>query len=540
MSESIVESPRRTRRLAMLAILVLASLARLVDLRSSPPWYHDECTFVGETWNLMHGRFAWDAVDHTFLPHLPLFHILVMPFFFLFGKDILWVRLTTALYGIATTWLVYRIGRELGGRRSALIASLLFAICPYTVLLNRWGFTYDLGSVLGAANLYFLLRFQRRPAEPRHLWFAAAAAGLGLATHPVMVSRFVLLALAAAALGGRRRALAATAWALLPLAVYAAIMLGFYRRILLEDAGVILGERVPGNPDWYTLSQPLVWFLSELGGYGILGLVGLAFVKRRRGLALTACAFVLDLLLNLKLSAQDPGRLYRMGIILTPILFVGAGFVLGEAWRRLGGEARRAGQAALAWLEALRGGAFLPSEMRLFRFLFGLGKYCLLAALMVILGAKTLKGVTGTFPNLPEKYERASLKSIPEADAAAAWLNRLVQPDDLVIVTHMEWMLNCRVASPMLVQLADGGKGSPIYPETLRERFRYPCRLADARFAVIHDATPELERVYGLAPTLRPILDGWTKVFADGFMRIYANPDRPENREIIRHPGDRE
>src|SRR5262245_35622814 len=185
-----MKSQSRSGTFVMIAVIACAAAARFYDLRYSPGWYHDETIFIGQAWNLIHGHFQWEAVRHTFLPHLPLFHLLLGPLLVIFGKDIIWVRFLAAMSGVGITWFIYKIGKEVENVPAGVIGAAMFALCPYTILLTRWGFSYSVAALLGAINLYSLIRHVR-PAENNHsLYFASVAAGLGMVVAPTMLAHF--------------------------------------------------------------------------------------------------------------------------------------------------------------------------------------------------------------------------------------------------------------------------------------------------------------------------------------------------------------
>ncbi len=538
MSEGNSTAPRPKRstwliRLCVVAVLVLAAAVRLINLRSSPGWYLDECVFVGQAWNLIHGQFVWEAAHNTFLPRLPLFHILAGAPMLLFGKDILFVRLVTALSGIAMTWLVYRTGRLFGGRRAAVIGAALFAICPYVVLVNRWGFTYNLAAVLGAANLFFLLKFWRKRDAERYLWLAVLFASLSLVTEPNMAPRWLLTACVAFICVRPLRAVAASIAMLIPLLAYVSIMFLFHHDIFVEDIGVILSGRVGGSSDWLTLGSTLDSYLNELGGYGYLALTGIAFIPSVRGRGLFAAAFLLDLAGNLKLAGDDASRFYRMGIVLAPPLFVGAGFLLDEACSRLVLKLKTSADPAPEWRqlyaaiqrsESLRRAALLAGKA-----FVGIAVVCL----VVLMGQTVWRGIAGSFNNVPKNYVRAALPAsdIPDAEAIAGWLAPQLNPDDLVVTTHIDWMFDCRTVSPMLAQVAEGASENDVYHAGLAERLIYPCRMRDARFAIVHAATPGLAAFYDLEETLRPVFDEWELVRRESGVSVYTNPAHADGAE---------
>ena len=41
--------------------------------------------------------------------------------------------------GVGITWFIYKIGKEMENMPAGIIGAVMFALCPYTILLTRWG-----------------------------------------------------------------------------------------------------------------------------------------------------------------------------------------------------------------------------------------------------------------------------------------------------------------------------------------------------------------------------------------------------------------
>jgi 4-amino-4-deoxy-L-arabinose transferase-like glycosyltransferase len=99
----------------------------------------------------------------------------------------LWGRAVTALFGVATVFLVYRCGLRWGPRHAALAAGL-FAVMPMHVRESHYVLT-DVPATL-FATLALLLTFRAHEGERAMAFaWAGAAAGLGAATkYPVALA----------------------------------------------------------------------------------------------------------------------------------------------------------------------------------------------------------------------------------------------------------------------------------------------------------------------------------------------------------------
>ena len=144
--------------LTLALIIALAAFLRLVNLRDNPAWYTDEATHLDIANHLLHGRIQYMSVTQStlFFARLPLFEIVLAACLKWFGNDILTLRTLTALLNTFSVGLLWFVIRRLSlhipiddtplskfqQRFLPLLAALMLAIYPQSILYSRFGFSY--------------------------------------------------------------------------------------------------------------------------------------------------------------------------------------------------------------------------------------------------------------------------------------------------------------------------------------------------------------------------------------------------------------
>lgn len=169
-------------------ILLVAAVLRIYD-HGLKPLHHDEGVngfFLTRLFR--EGVYQYDPSNY----HGPTLYYFALLTSKIFGLNTFAVRLVTALFGVATVWLVLRLRRHLGGV-SALSAAALLAVSPGAVYLSRYFIHetlfvfFTLGIVVSALRFY-------TDAEPVDLMLASASAALLFATkETAIISAGVLL-----------------------------------------------------------------------------------------------------------------------------------------------------------------------------------------------------------------------------------------------------------------------------------------------------------------------------------------------------------
>lgn len=110
----------------------------------------------------------------------PLYYLLLSGWTRISGTSDAALRLFSAMWALASLPLIWAVGRRIGGRRTAWIASILFALSPPALYYSGEGRMYSLLWFLGLALAWSTIELARR--GPRlhllFLWILSGAAGL--------------------------------------------------------------------------------------------------------------------------------------------------------------------------------------------------------------------------------------------------------------------------------------------------------------------------------------------------------------------------
>jgi hypothetical protein len=134
--------------LALGIILALGALLRLIGIRFGLPmaYHNDEWVLVLATKQFFHGDFN----PHNFLYPSLLMYIMYaferLYFLFFSGRDNLSTlytlcRVNVVVFGVASLWLLYRLGSRLHDYRTGLIAALLLCLSPLHVINSHFATT---------------------------------------------------------------------------------------------------------------------------------------------------------------------------------------------------------------------------------------------------------------------------------------------------------------------------------------------------------------------------------------------------------------
>jgi hypothetical protein len=249
------------------ALVALAAVLRLSTLDLQSFWYDEAYTPV----HVLHadlGATLRSMVHSENSP--PLWYLIAWADYRVLGSGEVALRLPSALAGIATVPVAWAIGRELGGRRAAIIAAALVAVNPLFVWYSQEARVYGLFVLTGALALLCFLRARRDPTRGRMAAFALTGV-LALASHYFAI--FLLAPMAVWLLSERP-----TRRAALP-AVGAVALAGLALLPLIAAQGGHgtqwigrwpLSERLQAIPQYY-----LTGYSSAPLGHGLELLVGL-------------------------------------------------------------------------------------------------------------------------------------------------------------------------------------------------------------------------------------------------------------------------
>lgn len=154
-------------------IALIAFTVRFVAISSFPLGFNaDEASFGYDAYSL-----ATTAKDQwgNFLPFTlksfgdyksPLYSYLAIPFIYLFGLNIASVRVVSVFVGVLSVLASYLLFTKIlpGRTKEALLVALLVALNPWSVMMGRGAFEFNLLTATIPLAIYFFLKGQEKPS----------------------------------------------------------------------------------------------------------------------------------------------------------------------------------------------------------------------------------------------------------------------------------------------------------------------------------------------------------------------------------------
>ena len=235
----------KSRKMLILIIMLIGFALRLCYIGGIPCGLNQDEAFAGyNAYSLLH--YGMDSSGY----HNPVYLVawgsgmnalesyLMIPFVALFGLETWVIRLPQALLGCASLVVFYLLLKKVFNNRTAVMGLIVLAVCPWHIMMSRWG----LESNLAPAFLLFGLYFFVRGAEDNSKWFYASAVSYGLCLYSY-----------------------ATLWPILPVLLLLQVIYCLcYKKISLRDKHFWLAVVVLG-----VMALPLLLFL--LVNYGYIG-----------------------------------------------------------------------------------------------------------------------------------------------------------------------------------------------------------------------------------------------------------------------------
>jgi len=351
------ETGRKTNNIIFIAILLIGIFARVYRFGSVPGGINQDEAFAAfEALSIL--RTGADSFGYRFPVYLTawgsgmnaLESYLMIPFIALFGLKTWVIRLPQLIAAILTIPAVYSIMRKVTSEKGALFAVLLLAVCPWHVMLSRWGLESNLAPAFLSFGLCF---FFKGLDERKYLPLSALFYGLSLYAYatlwivlPFMLLAQVIYAIYAGKLGFNAasvNAFAVLAVLALPLILFVAVNCGLIGevktwfisipRLLYMRAGEISFASIPENAKNLfdiiaSQSDGLSWNNAEKYGiiypismpFAVIGLIS-AVVSAIRKMKAHACSHELPILIWLIFGILV-GLLIKVNINRVNLLFI--------------------------------------------------------------------------------------------------------------------------------------------------------------------------------------------------------------------------
>jgi hypothetical protein len=191
----------RLETVLLAGILLLAAALRLYKLGEAEPWWDEFLSLyraMMPTRELLHSLATQAATNASTDTSPPLHHLLIHASLLL-GKSAWFGRLPSLVFGTASLYFTYLVGRDFLSRRTGLLASLYGTLLLFHIAYCRDMRWYGVFYAFAVASPWFLWRALGRGAMKDWAGFVLASTGMAYASYlaaPFLVGEGVWAALA--------------------------------------------------------------------------------------------------------------------------------------------------------------------------------------------------------------------------------------------------------------------------------------------------------------------------------------------------------
>ena len=443
---------------AVVCLVAVWACLYLPHLRTSPGWYGDETLTLMIGKSLYMGQGADRALQATFwhpsYAYQPGYAWLVGLASAVTGGDILGGRLLNTMLALLIALTIYLSGKKIFGGTPALFSALIFLCYEQSVVHFRWIYPHNAVASGFVISVLFLIR----KASPRNDLGTGLGLSLAAMSHPLFIHGSI-----AAWLCRIKHPLSWVRMAVFPAATIAGLTLWTWMRIthkgwLAEDFSTLGHFYAQFSQENGSGLQPLknVFFFYSQDFFHI-GAVLCAFVcfwRRFRVIPLFL-AIVSGLLLQ---NRQNLTVFYYQAVVFLPIMalaYAGAFRILLVYFRAMTGHKPKTAVIA----------AFIIPT--------------------VFFSGSCLKSLAG---NIKPRNQFWVTQNTAEVEAAAAWINSHVKPEDLVLChQNIGWLLKCHTTDYMQATAWSGRSTFTFEVLPAKDRFLFPADISAAKYVVVAD-----------------------------------------------------
>ena len=143
-------------------VMLVAIVSRSVLLGKIPCGVHADEAFAGyEAYSIL--NYGTDSWGYAFPVYLTtwgsgmsvLESFLMIPFIRLGGLSLITIRLPQMIMGIISVYIVYLLFNRIADPKKALWAATMIAVCPWHIMMSRWGLDANLAPAFILLAMYF-------------------------------------------------------------------------------------------------------------------------------------------------------------------------------------------------------------------------------------------------------------------------------------------------------------------------------------------------------------------------------------------------
>jgi 4-amino-4-deoxy-L-arabinose transferase-like glycosyltransferase len=144
----------------LILILLLAAFMRLYRISDYMTFLGDEGRDALVALGILQGHFTLlgpRASAGDFFTG-PIYYYMMAPFLWLFHLDPVGPAVMVALFGIATVWLIYHVGKEFFDKKTGLIAAALYAVSPLVITYSHSSWNPNVVPFFSLLTIYLLYK----------------------------------------------------------------------------------------------------------------------------------------------------------------------------------------------------------------------------------------------------------------------------------------------------------------------------------------------------------------------------------------------
>ena len=187
--EKVLNTKRK--RIVFWSIIFIALILRLTLFTVVPVGLApDELSMLYESYSL--ANFGIDRNGHTWPVYFEawgsgqnvLLSYLTIPFVKIFGMNAFSARIVSLIISVATLFVGYLLIKKVSNENLALVFMALLAICPWNVMIARWGLESNLFPSMVLFAVYFLVK----AIKDNHWWLCLSTMFFGLSLYAYATS----------------------------------------------------------------------------------------------------------------------------------------------------------------------------------------------------------------------------------------------------------------------------------------------------------------------------------------------------------------
>lgn len=180
------------RILLIAGIIALAAFLRLYRIEEYMTFLGDEGRDALVVYGILHGDLTLlgprsSAADFYYGP---IYYYLIAPFLWFFNYNPVGPAVFVALIGVATVFLLYKVGKDFFGTTAGLVAAFLYAVSPLIIAYSRSSWNPNPLPFISLSCLYFLYK---GVSAKRTMFFIFAGILLGIAMQLQYLATFLVL-----------------------------------------------------------------------------------------------------------------------------------------------------------------------------------------------------------------------------------------------------------------------------------------------------------------------------------------------------------